>query len=345
MYFNRKYLKWHVLGCAAFLTLPLLLFPYPPEYGFSLSALPTIRDILGNILMLVFFYCNYYLLIPTLYYRRKYIAYGLCIIAGFLLIVYMPSLLTGRFTVQPPHGAPPPEPGLPPPPGTTGFLEEVRHSIFLFASVILFSILLAVRERLLLAEKASHEAELSYLKAQINPHFLFNSLNNIYSLALVKDDAAPDAIIRLSEMMRYITHSGKDDFVPLENEVNYIGHYVALQQIRFQHTVAINYLVKEIPAGKRIAPLILLCFIENAFKHGVNPDSAPVIDIRLEGDENGISLYVFNKKTGTVRHEYERGIGLDNTRERLDLLYPGRHRLAIDDARDTFTVNLSMDLA
>jgi LytS/YehU family sensor histidine kinase len=247
--------------------------------------------------------------------------------------------------MQPQHGGMHRSPGLPPPPSGSVFFEEVRHSIFLFASVILFSILLAVRERMLKAEKASHEAELSYLKAQINPHFLFNSLNNIYSLALAKDDAAPDAIIRLSEMMRYITRSGKEDNVPLENEIYYITNYIALQKIRFQDTVAIDYLVTEMPAGKRIAPLILICFIENAFKHGVNSDNDPVITIRLEGNETGVSLYVFNKKTGTVRNDYEKGIGLDNTRSRLDMLYPGRYKLAIDDAQDTFTVNLTMDLA
>jgi hypothetical protein len=348
MRFNHTQLKWHVLGCVAFLTLPMLLFPHPPEHSLLLFSRPTIRDLLGNGLMLLFFYCNYYVFIPTFYYRKQYILYSLIIILGFITIMYLPSLLTGHFNPsssgEPMPGVPARPGSLPPPRGNMSFFEEVSHSIFLFASVVLFSILLAVRERLLQSEKAKHATELAYLKSQINPHFLFNTLNNIYSLALLKDDHAPDAIIRLSELMRYTTRAGGLDMVSLEEEINYISNYIALQEIRFGSTASIDYQVQCRAAGKQVAPLILVSFIENAFKHGINPDQGSHIKIDLACTDKTLSLLVFNKKTSVVRSNDESGIGLENTRARLNLLYSGRYSLLVEDGENDFTVKLTMQL-
>jgi len=349
MRFHPTHLKWHILGCLAFLTLPVLLFPHPPEHSLLLFSRPTIRDLLGNGLMLLFFYFNYYVFIPTFYYRKQYVLYSLIIILGFIAIMYLPSLLTGRFSPSPSgrpvHVAPALPGSLPPPRANSTLLEEVQHSIFLFASVVLFSILLAVRERLLESEKAKHATELAYLKSQINPHFLFNTLNNIYSLALLKDDHAPDAIIRLSALMRYTTRAGGLDMVPLEEEINYINNYIALQEIRFGSTASVDYQVQCRAAGQQIAPLILVSFIENAFKHGINPDQASHIKIDLACTDKTLHLLVFNKKTGVARSNDESGIGLENTRGRLNLLYAGRHSLLVEDGENDFTVKLTMQLA
>lgn len=339
-----KYLRYHILGSIAFLLLPLLLSPRPPEEIGFLSR-PTIRDFIGNFLMLSVFYLNYYLFIPAFYFKKKYITYTFCIVAALLLICLLPSLLTGRI----PWNSPPPPihsglvDGMPPYPRGNHFTQEIRHHIFLFIIVMLSSVLLRVRERWFQAETARYNDELSHLKAQINPHFLFNTLNSIYSLALAKDDGAPDAIVELSELMRYIIKDADKHEVLLRKELAYLNNYIALQQSRLGRTVDIMYEVDVAPGDKMIAPLIIISFIENAFKYGVNPDKVSVITIKLELKQNVFSLYVANKKVTKAPVDGD-GIGVENTKKRLQLLYPSRHELQIVDNDIDFSVNLIMHL-
>jgi LytS/YehU family sensor histidine kinase len=294
--------------------------------------------------MLFVFYLNYYLFIPTLYFKKKYVAYTLGIVAALLLICLLPSLLTGRI---PWNGQPPMHTdfvnGMPPHPGGDTFTHEIRHHIFLFIIVMLASVLLRVRERWFQAETARYNDELTHLKAQINPHFLFNTLNSIYSLVLAKDDTAPDAIVELSELMRYIIKDADKHEVLLTKELTYLNNYIALQQSRMGNTVNIVYEADILPGDKMIAPLIIISFIENAFKYGVNPDKVSVITIRLQLEQHIFSLHVANKKV-TKAPVDGYGIGVENTRKRLQLLYPSRHELQIVENDNDFFVNLTMHL-
>lgn len=336
-----KYLLYHVLGSIAFLVLPLLLSPRPPEeLGFW--SRPTIRDFTGNLLMLFVFYLNYYLLIPAFYFKKRYISYAFCMLTALLLICLLPSLLTG---VAPWSDHQPMllADGMPPRPAGSRFAEEIRHQVFLFFIVILSSALLRVRERWFQAETARYNDELSHLKAQINPHFLFNTLNSIYSLVLAKDDGAPDAIVELSELMRYIIKDADKHEVLLEKELAYLNNYIALQQSRLGRTVSIGYETDVLPGDKMIAPLIMISFIENAFKYGVNPDKVSVITIQLQLKQNIFSLFVANKKVTRAPVDGD-GIGIENTKKRLQLLYPSRHELQIVDNDIDFSVNLIMHL-
>ncbi|SFD02347.1 Histidine kinase [Chitinophaga sp. CF118] len=344
---GNKYLIYHIIGSIAFLVLPLFLSPRPPEEIGFISR-PTIRDFIGNFLMLFVFYLNYYLLIPVFYFKKKYIVYTFIVLTAFLLICLLPSLLTGyvpwgehrqeMYVMPPAHGN-----WMPPHPMGGSFPEQIRHHVFLFMIVILASVLLRIRDRWFQAETARYNDELSHLKAQINPHFLFNTLNSIYSLALAKDDSAPDAIVELSDLMRYIIKDVDKDRVPLEKELKYINNYIALQQSRLGRTVKIVYEANVQAADKMIAPLIMISFIENAFKYGVNPDKISEIIIRLQLKENILSLYVANKKVAIAGVDGE-GIGLENTMRRLQLLYPSRHQLHIEDTASDFSVQLSMHL-
>jgi sensor histidine kinase YesM len=228
-------------------------------------------------------------------------------------------------------------------PGNDGsrFLFTIGHNLIYFLAVVFFSLMVKLNFRWKQAEKERLKAELSYFKAQINPHFLFNTLNTIYSLAIQKADNTPEAVVKLSGMMRYVISDASNDFVALEKEINYISDYIELQRIRFGETVSIDFKVDEIASGSKIAPLILIPFIENAFKFGVNPekDSSISMNIKLSGQE--LHMRVFNKKVGgRQKGESVSGLGISNAKHRLELLYPEKYRLLIDDKEDEYTVDL-----
>jgi sensor histidine kinase YesM len=186
------------------------------------------------------------------------------------------------------------------------------------------------------------QAELSMLKAQINPHFLFNTLNSIYALAIRKDEKTADAVVQLAELMRYIMNNANDNTIDLDKEINYISNYISLQRARLGETVRIDYHVNGKAIGEKITPLILISFIENAFKHGVNPDENSEIEVRISIDGHQLQLMVRNNKVRSVHNEG--GIGMKNTRARLQMLYAGRHSLETRENEQYYVVELKMDL-
>ena len=188
-------------------------------------------------------------------------------------------------------------------------------------------------------------AELSSLKAQINPHFLFNTLNSIYVLSVKKDDKASEAIIHLSGLMRYVIKDANDYKIPLHKELDYIRNYIELQKARLGNTTAVLFECSGDAGSKEIAPLILITYIENAFKYGINPDvDGCIAEITLQVTDNGIRLYVFNKKVNGINKADSAGIGMSNTKERLKHLYPEKHALQISENEETYSVTLSLEL-
>ncbi len=349
---KQKEIVYHSLAIIAFVFLPVLLYPHPPEAENILFASPTIRDFIGNALMMAFFYINYYYFIPKIYLDKKYLIYGCLLIAFLLLISWFPSFVTGRFLREANtfhHGAMPPPPmsghfpaHFPPKPSEGTFLEEIKHHIFVYGIVVLFSILLHTRNRLLKTENEKLQAELSNLKAQIHPHFLFNTLNSIYALAIRKDDKTPETIIKLSEFMRYLLKDANQHQVALEKEVTYIENYIDLQKSRLRNSVAIDYWRTGNFNDKQIAPLLLFNYIENAFKHGVNPEENSKISIKISLVDQHLSLEVKNNIVTQKNTENSLNIGMPNTQERLDLLYPKKYSLAIQKTAETYTVLLDI---
>ncbi|TDX01583.1 sensor histidine kinase [Dinghuibacter silviterrae] len=237
-------------------------------------------------------------------------------------------------------------PGRGPGPGGAPTLAiEVSHHLFLFLGCIVFALALRFSERWKQTEREKLQAELAYLKAQVNPHFLFNTLNGVYALALEKSDKAPGAIARLAAMMRYVLHEAGRERVPLDKEIAYIRDYMALQEVRFDGSVHLALTVEGDPGGKKIAPLVLIPFIENAFKHGVNPEEDSRIDIRLTIGRDDLRMEVVNKKVHVLLTDAEQsGLGIATTRERLRLLYPGAHTLEIRNNSLDFIVLLWLKL-
>ncbi len=341
---------WHVVGCLTFLIVPILLSPRPPHM--PLFSRPTFRDLLANGFMLIFFYLNYYLFIPKLYFRDKHVGYGLLIILGFLTITLLPSILTGYIPWDPPRTPNPAPIGIndimmvQPMRDDSSFLTQVKHNIFLYIAVILFSILLRIRMKLFDTEVLKHSAEIGTLKNQINPHFLFNTLNNIYAFAIrEKSPATASSILKLSGMMRYVVTETSQNFVPLEKEITYTNDYIDLQKMRLTKTLNLSYTVNGNIQRQKIAPLILIPFIENAFKHGVNPDQESYISIKIIIADSSIELVVENQKVKTSRELHtESGVGIENTKSRLELLYPNNYFLSIDDSQDHYRVKLNIEL-
>jgi sensor histidine kinase YesM len=200
------------------------------------------------------------------------------------------------------------------------------------------------RERLE-AQLKLKEVQLKMLQAQVHPHFLFNTLNNLYSLTLERSERAADVVLRLSELLDYMLYKGDQDLVPLKEEIACIHNYIALEQLRFSERIEIRFECTGSTEGVLIAPLILLPLVENCFKHGVRPSvgSAWVfLTLTVSGTE--LILLAQNSVSDGRSAPGAEGIGLPNLRKRLELLYPDRHRLILDANRDTFRVELGLNL-
>ncbi|MBC7934784.1 MAG: histidine kinase [Rhizobacter sp.] len=186
-------------------------------------------------------------------------------------------------------------------------------------------------------------AELAFLRSQVSPHFLFNSLNNIYSLSYKKSDNAPDAILKLSELTRYMLYE-KQDQVLLEKEWGYIRNFISLQQLRYESPLNLQLSLKAEIDTIYIAPYLLIPFVENAFKHGDVHDKENPMIIGLECSEEEVIFKVKNKIVFQQKDK-DGGIGLGNVRRRLELLYPGSHQLIINEQKENFDICLKIKLS
>lgn len=197
-------------------------------------------------------------------------------------------------------------------------------------------------QQILLQEKL--QAELKFLKTQIHPHFLFNTLNNLYALTLKKSDLAPAMVLKLSELINYMLYECREDDVLLEKEIKFIHNYIDIERLRYGDKLDIDIKVKGDPNGRTIAPLLLLPFTENCFKHGASLEldqSWVKLDIEVLPDRT--LFKVENNKVSGNGNSRSQGIGINNARRRLDLLYPNNHELKIMNGDETFLVILSIN--
>lgn len=352
----------HALCWIAFALLPIIVSPEFSFFGSWEIGKPDIRNFISSLLMIPYFYANFYFFIPEYYHKKKYIPFVLITVGCFALITVFPSLLLPEQWGMPhhspydmPHGpdvlhsSPMPPPAIAhemfhPQPQHHWIIPFQLESNFLKFLIILFlSILLKLRELWIKSQDEKKATELSYLKLQVNPHFLFNTLNSIYSLSLEKSDKTPSAIIKLSELMRYVTSEVTDDFVPLQKEVTYISNYIELQRLRLGETASVDYSITGNITGQKIAPLVLIPFIENAFKFGINPEEPSLIKICLILNADKLTLSVYNKKVKLDKNIKANGTGLKNVRKRLALIYPTAHTLSIRESDKDFSIELNIN--
>lgn len=194
-------------------------------------------------------------------------------------------------------------------------------------------------------EKLQRETELKYLKEQVNPHFLFNSLNSIYALSRQQSPETPELVMQLSELMRYQLESSKKDAVLLKEELEFIENYLLLEEKRLSKRCKVEFLIKGDVKGLKIAPMLLIPFVENAIKHGArSTNENSTIDITVSIKKAQLNLIIDNSKPSKNIVSERKGLGLENVKRRLNLLYPNSYKLKIDDKANSFHVNLTIDL-
>ncbi|MGB5990284.1 MAG: histidine kinase [Marinifilaceae bacterium] len=190
-------------------------------------------------------------------------------------------------------------------------------------------------------------AELESLKGQLNPHFLFNTLNNLYSLSLVKSDDAPNMILKLSDLMSYIIYDSRVDYISLNKEIEFTSNYISLEKIRVQEHLDLNVEINCTGSNRTIAPLLFMPFIENAFKYTSKDSDKSFINIKIEALENEpIRLNISNAKDTDIEENKDSehsGLGIQNASKRLELIYPKKHSLSIIDRDGIFTVEMEIN--
>ena len=199
-------------------------------------------------------------------------------------------------------------------------------------------------------EKINTETELKFLKAQINPHFLFNSLNSVYSLALQKSDLAPDLILKLSDILRYILYETSEKKVSLTQEIKYLKSYLELEKVRHGSRMELSMEIEGETDSREIAPMLLIPFVENSFKHGLGKDKANgyvKVELLTKGENLYFSIANSKPAKGTEvsqEEDYKGGIGLKNVKKRLNLLYPKKYKLTLNEFEKEYIVKLDINL-
>lgn len=335
------YIIIHSIGCLLLLSLPIL---FNPERHLTIESVfnPFAqRDFLCFIFMIGFFYLNFFVLIPKFYFSGKHLLFFLLMLIALLVVVGIPELIFHFRFENDFHELLHERSQFPPPP----FFFLISRIFFLFIIVLFLSLFIKITSRLKKTEKEKLKAELSFLRAQINPHFLFNTLNSIYSLAIQKSDQTPKAVVSLSNLMRYVTTEAHKEFVPLDDEIIYINNYINLQVIRLGETVKINFSLIGKMGNYMIAPIILIPFVENAFKYGVNPEKNSLIQINIKLENSILNMVVYNLKVYEPKeNEKISGHGISITKNRLNVLYPNKHTLLIKDNPNDYTVDLKINL-
>ncbi|MEM9889077.1 MAG: histidine kinase [Bacteroidota bacterium] len=339
---NQKWLLHTVFWCvyASFFFYQVSFLGRKIESGWE----RVVQDFSFHIIAMVFIcYLNYFYFLPRFLKHRNIGRYLLSFLPIFMILGYAVILgkrwllsdypFAGRFIYS------------------NRFMVNVLVNAFFL--VVFVSLLKFVEDWFQLEarkkefEKEQLTSELRFLKAQINPHFLFNTLNNLYYLAFNNSPNTTEVIAKLSQMMRYMLYESNHPRVPLDNEIEYIRNYISLEKLRLNDEVPIDFEVKGKTAGVAIVPLVLITFLENAFKHGVsNTTEQAWIKATLNVEEGMCYYQVANSKiseSGKTVSE-KSGIGLQNVKRRLDLSYPDNYHLAVRENEDHYAVDLKLNL-
>ena len=301
----------------------------------------------------ILFYINYLYLIEKLLFNKKFVTY---IVVNIILIGLLigAQALISDLIFSPPHGNPRmgDRPVGPRPP----FFMRIISDYLLIIFVIALSVAIKMTTRwhrdsinLEKVKAVQFEADLRNLRTQLNPHFLFNTLNNIYSLIAVDKDKAQDSVHRLSNLLRYILYDNDHKFVPVDKELQFTRNYIDLMKLRLSPNVKLDVLIdSNNDTSDLVASLMFITLIENAFKHGINNDGNSFIDINILVEKGkGILCTVENSLNNSHINKEEKnsGIGLANLSKRLELLYPGKHEFSTERRDNSFIARLRIDFS
>jgi two-component system, LytTR family, sensor kinase len=339
--------KWvtvslHTAAWVFLFSLPYLLRPSlnenrPASQGTS-SAIIQFRYALNNIIYIGFFYLNAALLIPQFIYKRKYRQYALIIVISFVIILFITWLVLFQLLWQ---GQKP-----------FNLSGHTLFNFFFFLFILAGSTAYSMIKDRVRADRISREketenlkTELSLLRSQASPHFMFNVLNNMVALARKKSDLLEPSLLKFSSLMRYMLYEADEDKVPLEKEIEYLQSYIDLQQQRFGKNVQLNIDLNNPDTTYEIEPMLLIPFVENAFKHGTGLIEGAIINVQLKVGNNKLFFEVKNKFNTAPAEIKDKtpGIGLANVKRRLNLLYGNKHSLVITEKDNWFTASLQLN--
>ena len=327
---------YHTAFWLVILSLFLAIEGFRKGVAFTLS-----NEIINLCFYAVIVYVNIFYLIPNYLSKKKFFTYIVFLVALSLLITPI-KLFVFHFKWE--------------------AYPEDQNILYLDQSLYYASSLVAAGASTILKiigdwlrhqrekqelETRNVQSELKFLKSQINPHFLFNTLNSIYALSLKKSDKAPEIVVKLSEMLRYMLYECNELSVPLEKEVKYIENYLSLEKLRHGENLEIDFKATGKVEGLRVSPLMFVPFLENAFKHGANNHlDSGFVHASLDVQEQTIKFKIENSKPDAipVRDHLRKsgGIGLVNIRRRLNILYYNQHELKIEEKPDSYTVHLDL---
>ncbi len=341
-----KILKSRLFQHLAFWVFAFFLLAgfFAKEYGSTFLKLNLIYTGLFLLSVVLVVYLNLLILIPKFLQKGKWILYLVLLIPIVALGIFL-NLLTFEYLSDWLF------------PGYYFISYYKIQDLFNFISIFLAATTLLKmakgwfqvneqKRKIDQLEKEKLDAELNALKSQINPHFLFNSLNSMYSLSLENDQKVPDLLLKLSAGMRYMLYETNENFVLLEKEIDYLNNYLDLQKLRTDQDTSIEFKIEGDIDQQKIAPLVLIPFVENAFKHGIKGDVENVfIKMSLKVKKEEIIFNVENNK-GTVDRlsgeKYVGGVGLENVKKRMELLYQNQYNLKVDDAGINYKIQLKL---
>lgn len=330
----------HLIFWLASYAFALITFEIVSEHKLSLSPDLLLKAFILNLGFALAVYSNYYLFIPRYLKKHSYIFYFFWIVVSLslasLFITTSLSLIEKRNLTQQLF--------------SINFFTTAAY-VFITSLAKFLTDWIELQDinlRYHKSERQRLEAELNTLKAQINPHFLFNSLNNIYSLSLVNSDKTPQLILKLSDLMRHVLYESRENFISLKRELDFVTNFIELQHIRVSDRLKLNVNIPEQVPNKQIMPLTFEPFIDNAFKHGprTSGDDA-YITIAVTFDNDWLHCLVensYNPALAPGKHSAQ-GVGLENVKQRLKLLYgANEYALKITQTDDYFRVNLELQL-
>ncbi|MBE0391682.1 sensor histidine kinase [Flavobacterium sp. PL002] len=338
----------HVIIWGLFMSMALIPFY---ENSTDINADFFVQWVTG----IALFYLNYYYLVPNLLLHKKAGLYITIVVVILLILMtirflyFMPEVRNPMVTrlmntaannqlQRGPHQGKPP------------LFFKIIPTLFYIFIIAASTVIRTLTEyhnneqNKLIMESNRTASELNYLRKQTNPHFLFNALNSIYSLAYKKSDLVPDAIVTLSEMMRYMLYETDNQTVFLEKEINYIKNYLELQKLRLNNIENIYINIHGETREKYIEPLLLISFVENAFKYGTDYKGAAYVKIKISIENDNLDFWIENKIQDYTKDPDNSGIGMNNIENRLDLLYPNSHQLTILETDGTYTAHLKLKL-
>lgn len=361
MKFWERYNVWlHLLGWVVYMASPLLLFSFSgiwvtPHLGRFVASKLT-----GDFVLIAFFYLNLEIFIPRLLSQKNVVAFiGVLLVGLIIYLIFNDVLMRWWWDNRPPMGGQIPPPPMRPAqalrPSPPPFMSMGPHQITAFLSFCLVtltsSMIALVRDRLHEREEKQQiqlekiAAELAVLKLQISPHFLFNTLNNIRWLTRQKSDKAEEAVVKLSQLLRYVIYQANHERVPLTQEIEHLRHFIDLQKLRLTEKDTVSFVCEGAVEKYQIEPLLFLPFVENAFKYGLHSQQKSDIVIGIHVREGSLLFFVENPIfVNNLPKEGESGLGIKNVERRLALHYPQRHQLHIYANTTTFRVELSLDI-